>query len=197
MIFTVKISLAAALFIAMIPAAVQAESRDVVVSAPMIPYVYRYSACLFDDETLSANERISKCRMVRTSVESEADQVFSQWLRMDRPRSDRMFNRALNLLEDEARYAETNRDPVPQSVISYLDCVGTRLSADPSFIQGTSLEFPLVDKDCRDVNKGDSLDGRARTLLSRLDFDHRVIRSVSGRMPTITFRYGLLAPRRF
>lgn len=193
----VKLSMVSAFVCAMAPATAQAESRDLEVSAPMVPFIYRYSACLFDNEALPVDDRITECRTVRQTVESEADMVFAEWLRRDRPRSDRMFDRALDVLEYEARYAQENREPVPPSVVAYLDCVGTRLSNDPNFRNGTSLDFPFVDEDCRDAVTNGSVGGRENTLLSRLDFDYRAHRSASGRMPTITYRYGLLAPRRF
>ena len=191
--------LAALLFLASSSAIAEEIPSDIEINAPMVPFVYRYAACLFDETRGAVDPRIAGCAEVRRSIESDYEASEADWQRSNRPGARRKFHRALDLLEDEARIAARTREPVPQGTINYLDCVGSTLSERAEFIEGRVVDFPQVDRSCRDLRSERSSEAEQaleRMLYARLRFRYRVINSIGKAPSYATFHYGLLAPRR-
>lgn len=178
----------------------QASARTLTLSAAMIPYVYRYAACLFDASNGTAQTRIDSCQDLRQALVQDSRPVFEKWHRSDSLRRERQFARALDLLEDEARFAEVEREPVPAGVIRYLQCTGDHFAQDERFLKGVVIDFVGQDLACQGVRDGD-LAGEERRLetklINRLRFEDRWQSPADGQLNDVEFRYGLLAPRSF
>ena len=190
---TVVAGLSALMFLAF--GSEPAEARELDLTEPGLPFVYRYASCVFEAQA----RLVTDCSEIRTAVEREAENVFEDWHRGNILSRRRQFSRALDLIEAEARELASAGGMVPRPIILYLRCLGEGISTDQSFIEGRSIDYVSLEETCTEqVNEsyGGSSEWRGHYLYHRLRRDGRVINVALDSLPTITFQHGLLDIRR-
>lgn len=173
-------------------------ARDLDLSAPMVPYVYRYAACIFDNQKGTVEERVKACAATKETVAEDAMPVLGKWHRFNTPTRERQFTRALDLLEDEA-VVLAGRGEVPASILGYMQCVSDSLTGQRAFMNGRVLDAVDIDPACREGNFASFAEmiPLERRLYERVRIQNRVIRPVLSDLPAIEYRDGLLAARYF
>ena len=172
-----------------------ALARDLNLTEAGVPYAYLYGACVFE----APASRAADCNDVRKAIESDAEVTFEEWHRGSRLRLGRQFARALDLIDAEAAELAATEAAVPAPIIAYMRCLGRSVSNDPSFIDGSSVDYITIEPACADqvdAENGGSDKWRGHYLYHRLRREGRVLNSAQQAPPTLTYRYGMLDIRR-
>ncbi len=172
-----------------------AAARELKLTEAGIPYAYLYGACVFD----SAVDRATECAELRQAIESDSAVTFKEWHRGGWPRLGRQFARALDLIDAEAAELEAAEVSVPAPILSYIRCLGESVSNDPSFVDGSSIEYIRIEPACIDqvdAENGGSDEWREHYLFHRLRREGRFLNLAQSTPITLTYRYGLLDIRK-
>ncbi|BDI61288.1 hypothetical protein [Qipengyuania nanhaisediminis] len=176
-----------------------AQARDFEVSHAMVPYVYRYAACVFNAGLGETEARIAQCQRLRTQIMAHSQPVFALWHRGEQPRRARQFTRILDQLESEARIADQERKTVPEPIISYFKCMSGPTINSEDFVSGVVICFTELNRVC---NGAIGLTGtevencRAERLMQRLRLSGNEHYSAGGVPRGITYRRGFLGLHR-
>jgi hypothetical protein len=172
-----------------------AHAKDFEISPAMVPYVYRYGACLFNEKIGEISARIEKCKVLRTAIEDNSKEPFAFWHRGEGPRRTRQFNRALNIIETEAREAVETRKFVPEPVVTYMKCISELTIGSDNFRKGLIIDYRQTDPYCigqiSDVS-GEMEAKRAERLFSRLRRVGGYIKMAGDVPTTVVFQNGFL-----
>jgi len=172
-----------------------ALGRDLNLTEAGIPYAYLYGACVFEPPA----SRAADCDEVRKKIESDAEVTFEEWHRGSWLRLGRQFARALDLIDAEAAELAAAEAAVPAPIISSMHCLGKSISNDPSFTEGSSVDYISIEPACADqvdAENSGSDEWRGHYLFHRLRREGRVLNSAQRAPSTLTYRYGLLDIRR-
>jgi len=165
----------------------------------MVPYVYRYAACVFNNELGETEARIERCKRLRTQIMAHSEGPFALWHRGEHLRRDRQFVRMLDHLEDEARLADQERKSVPQSIITYFKCMSGPTINSEEFLSGVAIQFTELNRVCNDaigLNGTEVENRRAERLMQRLRLRGNEQFLAGGPPRTIEYRRGFLGLHR-
>ena len=173
-------------------------------SLPMLPLLYGYAGCLYSDGEQTSELSIQACATARKTLTDEASKILPEWHRGVPEDSLQVLAMAFDKLEDELRFANKYREPLPEEIIEYLDCTARYLLADEGYREGLYMEGFRADAECRDAVKN-AWTGKtrklSRTLYRQIALGGTFRRPVRGQGPwlsrTISFetnRNGLFNP---
>ena len=186
-----------AVALSMTASSAQAKAREIRLNAPMIPIAYGYGACVFDSSKGDVATRIQLCAELKQALLATSNTNSGVWQRGHEPSARRRLERSLSMLDAEARYADANRESVPDSIIGYMGCVSDTILGSTGYQKGTVIDFTNADRQCRDYHVGDAARetaGLENRLYHRLRLTGRAHAPVGQRLRSIRYRFGLLHP---
>lgn len=176
-----------------------ADARTFTTTAPTVPLVYRYAACIFAKNDSGAQAQITACEPVRGQLEEEAETVFDNFHRSMQTQRRRELIRAFNLLEWEAREVERRNKSVPPIVLEYISCMGDSVMRSEAYRDGNTIDYIPIWRECREntrIHEAAQVNEDVKYLLHRLEIRGRTVNSALGDWPTSEWDFGLFDLRR-
>lgn len=119
-------------------------------SAPMLPIMYGYASCLYRDQSELVEVRIETCQSDKSDWLILASPVMGQWHARRAETRMAELTQVLSDLEDEARFAASSREPLPETLVEYMRCTSAWLVGRERCKKGLVIEYRRADNHCKD-----------------------------------------------
>ncbi len=156
-------------------------ARDFVAFQSTTPILYRYAACVFDVEQLTAEQQIEACAPMKARLLEKAEKVIQGFHSSSRAIVRRELKKGLREIEKEVPRARNENKTVPSTIITYLNCMSIGVMGTDDYKTGAAVDYIGIETECRTQDIAESSTSFSEQELDRERILYRHFRR-SGRL---------------
>lgn len=130
-------------------ASAEPEPYSIYYTIPMVAPMYRYSACLLEDQLEPFEASLERCQTIRAELDLLNEDIIPDFHRGQESWRSGQYIQALNGVERNAREIRQTGHAVPVAFVTYLKCASIKVMNDKDFKNSSAVSGNLAYDECR------------------------------------------------